>query len=78
MFKVNNINVRRTSWRCSGVFINFEDISYLFQEHWKRYEISSKLTIKTPEQCYWRRSDVFMLTLNIFIPFPTIFIVNFD
>ena len=25
-----------------------------------RGAISSKLKIKTPEQCYWRRSDVFI------------------
>ena len=31
-----------------------------------RCEISSKLTIKTPEQRYWRRSGVLLLTLNIF------------
>ena len=31
MFKVNNKNTGRTSWRCFGVFIvNFENISQLF------------------------------------------------
>ena len=34
----------------------------------KRYEICSKLTIKPPERCYWRRSGVFV-NLNIFHTF---------
>ena len=29
-----------------------------------RCEICSKLTIKIPEQCQWRRSDVFMITFE--------------
>ena len=31
-----------------------------------RCEICSKLTIKTPERRQWRRSGVFVVTLNIF------------
>ena len=31
-----------------------------------RWQICSKLTIKTPERRHWRPSGVFMLTLNIF------------
>ena len=29
-----------------------------------RYEICSKLTIKTPERCQWRRSGVFIVTFE--------------
>ena len=30
MFKANNEDTRTTSWRHSGVFVNFENILYLF------------------------------------------------
>ena len=39
-----------------------------------RCEICSKLTVKTPEQCHWRRSGVF----TYFIPCFCVSIVNFE
>ena len=54
------------------------DNIYLFKVYnWnnrKRCEICSKLTIKTPEQCQWRRSSVFIVNfehiLHLFLIFP--------
>ena len=40
----------------------------------QRYEICSKLTIKSPKRRHWRRSGILLLTLNIF---HTLFYVVF-
>ena len=45
----------------------------------KRYEICSKLTIKTPERRQWRRSGVYIVKLwTYFTPFFSVSIVNFE
>ena len=36
------------------------------------------LTIKTPERRHWRRSGVFMITLNIFHTFSSVSITEFE
>ena len=41
-------------------------------------EISSNLTIQTPERRQWRRSTVHTVTLNICTPSSIVFIVNFE
>ena len=43
-----------------------------------RYEICSKLKIKTPERCQWRRSGVFVFNFeHISTPCSSVSIVNF-
>ena len=45
----------------------------------KRYEIFSKLTVKTPEQLQWRRSDVFIVDIkHVLTPFSSVSIVDFE
>ena len=43
-----------------------------------RYEICSKLTIKTPERRHWRHSGVFIVNLTYFTPCSSVSIVNFE
>ena len=43
-----------------------------------RCDIFSKLTIKTPERCHWRCSDVFVVNLTYFTPGCSVFIINFE
>ena len=43
-----------------------------------RCEICSKLTIKTPERCDWRRFGSLLLTMNYFTPCANVSIVNFE
>ena len=51
---------------------------YLFKvNNRRRCEICSKLTVKTPERRQWHRS-VFIVTLNIFHTFFSVFIVDFE
>ena len=44
----------------------------------KIYEISSKLTIKTPERCHWRRFRVFIVNLEHISHFFLVFTVEFE
>ena len=45
----------------------------------KRYEIFSKLTVKTPEQLQWRRSGVFIVDIkHVLTPFSSVSIVDFE
>ena len=43
-------------------------------------EICSKLTIKTPERCHWRRSGVFIVICEhiLHLPCSSVSIVNFE
>ena len=41
-------------------------------------EICSKLTIKTPERCYWCRSDIFIVNFEHFTPCSSVSIVNIE
>ena len=43
-----------------------------------RWEICSKLTIKTPERRHWPRSDVFKVNFTYFKRFFSASIVNFE
>ena len=43
-----------------------------------RWEIRSKLTIKTTERCYWRRSDVFVVNFEHISLFPSVSVVDFE
>ena len=56
--------------------------NYMFKANSKntrtRFEICSKLTIKTPERRDWRRSGVFILNFEHFTPFSSVFINNFE
>ena len=54
-------------WRLYPANIFLHTVNY--RNTRKRCEICSKLTIKTSEQRHWRRSGVFLLTLNIFYAF---------
>ena len=40
-----------------------------------RCEICSKLTIKTPERCYWRRSGVFNVNFKHILHFVLAFLL---
>ena len=66
----------------SVLSITFSANIYLFKVNNRntrnRREICSKLTIKTPEQCQGRRSGVLLLILNIFLPFSSVSIVDFE
>ena len=45
----------------------------------KRFEICSKLTIKTPERRHWRLSGVFIVKLGkYFTPFSSASIIDFE
>ena len=45
----------------------------------QRREICSKLTIKTPKRCHWRRFDVFIVNFeHISHLCSSVFIVNFE
>ena len=44
----------------------------------KRHEISSKLTIRKPEQRQWRLLIFLLLTLNIFTTFSSVSIIDFE
>ena len=56
--------------------------NYMFKANNKntrtRFEICSKLTIKTSERRDWRRSGVFILNFEHFTPFSSVFINNFE
>ena len=45
---------------------------------WKRCEICSKLTIKTPERYPCRRSYVFIVNFELISPFSSVSIVDFE
>ena len=54
MFKVNNKDIRKTSWRYSGVFIvNFEYISYLFYNFSLVYfeQVNASSVLQTQHEC---------------------------
>ena len=46
----------------------------------KKCEICSKLTIKRPQQCLWRRSGVFIISFEktYFTVFSSVFVVDFE
>ena len=44
----------------------------------KSYEVYSKLTIKTPEQCQWLRFSVFIVDLEYILHFLLVFTVDFE
>ena len=49
------------------------------KKHWKRYEICSKLTLKTSERRNWRRHGVFSINFeHISRFFSSVYVVNFE
>ena len=54
---------------------------YLFKANNRnriKYEICSKLTIKTPEWSHWRRSSVFIVSFEHFTSFSSVSIIDFN
>ena len=69
-------------WNVSLTDVNNPANIYLFKVNnrntRKRYETYSKLTVKIPERCQWHRFGVLLLTLNRFVTFSSVSVVDFE
>ena len=64
--KCSLIGIWKASSYASNIPANFYLPKVNYRSTTKRCKICSNLTIQTPERRQWRRSSVFLLTLNIF------------
>ena len=74
--------LKRTSWLSEIIQNDTPVDNYMFEVNNRnitaRCEICSKLTIKTPERCYWRRSGVFIVNSEHISLCSSVSVVNFE
>ena len=68
----------RFSWMIKLTQLNIRLFKFNSINTEERGKICSKLTIKTPERCQWRRSSVFIVRYVYFTSFSGVTIVKFE